>query len=104
MLRYAALNLLVMLFVSMIIYSRLRRRQLAYKRLAYVVLIVIGLTIIFDNIIILAGIVMYNPDHISGLKLYRLPIEDLNYGLVAAILMPIIWDSLASGKGSNRET
>ena len=47
---------------------------------------------------------MYNPEHISGLKLYRLPIEDLNYGLVAAILMPIIGDSLAPGEGGNRET
>ena len=49
------------------------------------------LTVIFDNAIIASGIVAYDPNNISGVKIGVAPIEDFAYSIALALLMPTIW-------------
>ncbi len=52
------------------------------------------LTAIFDNLIILSGIVAYDPNNISGVKIGVAPIEDFAYTIALSLLMPTIWQFL----------
>jgi lycopene cyclase domain-containing protein len=77
-------------FIALVaLYKGLKFR---YSRLLIIVVALLLVTIIFDNIIIIIGFVAYDPNHISGIILGRLPIEDLDYALVAATLVPLLWE------------
>jgi lycopene cyclase domain-containing protein len=65
---------------------RRRRSQLA------AVLALIALTLVFDNVIIAAGIVAYDPARNLGLKIGLAPIEDFAYAIWAAITIPWLWE------------
>lgn len=52
------------------------------------------LTLIFDNIIILLGIVGYDTDKILGIYLYKAPIEDFIYAILAVLLVPVLWNKI----------
>ena len=54
-----------------------------------------NLSFVFDNLIIWAGIVAYDPEKISGIKIGIAPIEDFSYTVVAVILVPTIFNLLA---------
>ena len=69
--------------------SGLRNIQLWPLLIAAGVLLL--MTLVFDNLIILADIVAYDPARISGWYLGRAPIEDFAYTLVAVLLIPVIW-------------
>lgn len=57
--------------------------------------IVVGiLTAIFDNAIIGFGLVDYDPEKISGIRLGVAPIEDFAYTLAGAVLVPLVWTAL----------
>lgn len=58
---------------------------------AIATVILLVLTIIFDNLMIAAGLMRYSPDEISGIMLGLVPIEDLSYPVAVAILMPALW-------------
>lgn len=92
MYRYALLNFAVMSLVAIAISLAWRKHALRGTRLITVVTIVLVFTIIFDHILVIAGFVDYDPAHITGLKIYGLPIEDLDYALVTAVLMPFLWE------------
>jgi hypothetical protein len=47
--------------------------------------VLVGLTLVFDNIMIAAGLFAYADAHISGLRIGLVPIEDLSYPLALAI-------------------
>ena len=49
------------------------------------------LTAIFDNLIVMAGIVTYNQESILGIKLGAAPIEDFFYSLAAVPLVASLW-------------
>ncbi len=49
------------------------------------------LTLVFDNLIIMAGIVEYSSDRISEIYLYRAPIEDFAYTIGMVLLIPLLW-------------
>jgi len=56
---------------------------------------VVGLlTAIFDNAIIGFGIVDYDSDKISGIRLGFAPIEDFAYTLAACVLVPAVFTLL----------
>jgi lycopene cyclase domain-containing protein len=61
-------------------------------------LILVVLTAIFDNVIIGLGIVAYDPHKILGLYIYKAPIEDFFYALLAVCLVPALWRYF-EGKG-----
>jgi lycopene cyclase domain-containing protein len=49
------------------------------------------LTTVFDNLIILAGIVGYDETKLMGVSIGVVPIEDFAYTVVAVLLVPAIW-------------
>lgn len=49
------------------------------------------LTAVFDNLIILAGIVDYDTTKLMGIYVGVVPIEDFAYTVVAVLLVPAIW-------------
>lgn len=66
--------------------------------------VLIGLTAIFDNVMIAVGLVGYSPSRISGAFVGIAPLEDFAYAVAAVILLPSLWMLLgtrrrASGDG-----
>ncbi len=52
---------------------------------------------VFDNVIILMGLVAYKTSTLSGIFIGVAPIEDFAYTLAAVALLPSLWDLMASG-------
>ncbi len=52
------------------------------------------LTAVFDNLIILAGIVDYDATKLMGIYVGVVPIEDFAYTVVAVLLVPAIWKAV----------
>jgi lycopene cyclase domain-containing protein len=67
-------------------------RRMAASTLAAAVLVV--LTAIFDNAMIAAGLVVYPPEHLSGISIGLAPIEDFSYSVCAAFLVPAVFSLL----------
>lgn len=63
--------------------------RMAASAIAAVVLVV--LTAVFDNAMIAAGLVVYPPEHLSGLTIGLAPIEDFSYSICAAFLAPAVY-------------
>lgn len=59
-----------------------------------VVLPMLVLTAVFDNLIILAGIVGYDETKLLGINIGVIPIEDFAYTVVAVLLVPAIWKAM----------
>lgn len=90
MMTYLWLNGGVMLAVAAAIYAAgcaLRPRLIWGIMAAMVVL-----TAVFDSVIVGLGIVAYDPAKIIGLTLGAAPLEDFAYCLVAAVLVPFLWE------------
>lgn len=67
------------------------RPKVRVKALLASILFLIALTIVFDNLIIAAHIVAYHTANISGLYIYKMPLEDLTYAVAACLLVPLLW-------------
>lgn len=89
MLRYALLNAAILGAVFVVVRSQYGR--LFTRRWLYVLGILLALTLVFDSLIILFGIVAYNPDYLLGIYLGRAPLEDFAYTVAAAMLIPFVW-------------
>ena len=59
-----------------------------------VLLPMLVLTAVFDNLIILAGIVAYDETKLLGINVGAVPIEDFAYTVVAVLLVPAIWKAM----------
>ena len=78
------------------IYWLIMRRYLPSRPLAKAAGVMLLLTLVFDNLIIATGIVDYDPEKISGIRLGVAPIEDFAYTLVALVLVPSLFNWLRS--------
>lgn len=86
---YVVLSLAVLAIVAAVTVPTLRR--LPARPILLTGLVLIALTAVFDNLIVGLGIVAYEPDKISGLRLLHAPIEDFAYSLGAIMLVPALW-------------
>ncbi len=59
------------------------------------------LTLIFDNLIIWAGIVGYDTSKILGIYAGVAPIEDFFYAVLAVIIVPVLWKQFGDKKKEN---
>ena len=59
-----------------------------------VLLPMLVLTAVFDNLIILSGIVDYDDTKLLGINIVAVPIEDFAYTVVAVLLVPAIWKAV----------
>ena len=78
------------------IYGFFMRNWLPLKPVIGAAILMLTLTLIFDNVIIGTGIVDYDPEKISGIRLGYAPIEDFAYTIVALILVPSLFNFLRS--------
>ncbi|WP_349897831.1 lycopene cyclase domain-containing protein [Parafrigoribacterium soli] len=53
--------------------------------------VVLVLTAVFDNVMISAGLVAYDPRVNSGLAIGSAPLEDFTYPLAGLMLLPALW-------------
>jgi len=60
--------------------------------------ILLVLTMLFDPVIIALGIVDYDPELIIGLRQFGAPVEDFFYSILAAVLIPAVWNLTAKGQ------
>ncbi len=74
------------------------RMHLNLRALGWATALVLLMTLVFDNLIILVGIVGYDEALISGIKLGIAPIEDFSYTLVGLVLIPLTWELLGKKK------
>ncbi len=91
---YLLLNLAFM--VPIVIYKIIMRRYLPLTEIAILTAVLLVMTAIFDNFIVGTGIVAYDPELISGVRIGYAPIEDFFYALAAVILIPSLWNWLRS--------
>ena len=90
----ALLNLLVLVVLAIVLVPRLR--GLRRGPLVWAAVIMVVLTVMFDNAMIGAALVEYSPDKILGVMVGLAPIEDFAYTLAAVLLMPVVWTTLAN--------
>ena len=76
------------------IYTFFMRKWLKLKPMTVAASVMLFLTLVFDNLIIASGIVDYDPEKISGIRLGVAPIEDFAYTLVALVLIPSVLNFL----------
>lgn len=96
MVTYLILNLI---FMTVTVCVLLGLKALHWnKTMTQILLLLIGLTVIFDSFIIIAGIVDYDPTKILGIKLGAAPIEDLLYAILAVVIIPSIWKKLEKSR------
>ncbi|MGC5627992.1 lycopene cyclase domain-containing protein [Georgenia sp. Z1344] len=61
------------------------------------------LTVVFDNLMVAAGLFDYDWDGLTGVRLGRIPVEDLAYPLGALVLLPGVWLLLAPRRDARRD-
>lgn len=66
-----------------------QRRQ--WQRLALTLTVLCALTIIFDNLMVAAGFVEYDPGNNVGIFLGLIPVEDLFYPVFVAFMATALW-------------
>lgn len=86
---YAALSLAVLLLVAAATVPTLRR--LPGRSLLGTALVLVALTLVFDNVMVGVGLVAYDDELILGLRVPVAPVEDLSYALAAVMLVPAVW-------------
>lgn len=89
MFKYSLLNLIFLIPVILFAYPNAKKNR---RATAYLLAILVGLTIIFDNLIIYAGIVSYTSANILGINIGYAPIEDFAYTVAAVLLLPALWE------------
>lgn len=87
---YLALNAI---FLGAVVIAGLwLRKKLPWRAITRATGVLIVLTAIFDNLIVGTGIVAYDENLISGIKIGFAPIEDFAYSLAAPLLIAIIME------------
>ncbi len=83
---------------AVLIVGLIIRKQLTWRAIARATGALLVLTAIFDNVIVGTGIVAYDENLISGIKIGFAPIEDFAYSLAAPLLISSI---MALSKGAS---
>ncbi len=86
---YGDMNLIFLAIAGIVTWIIKSRFQCFTAPLVMIPMLI--LTAVFDNLIILAGIVGYDETKILGINVGVVPIEDFAYTVVAVLLVPAIW-------------
>lgn len=91
MAKYLILNTVFIVLVLLVF----RIKPRIPKRVWWItLLIMLILTAIFDSLIVGFDIVGYNLNNISQIYIFKAPIEDFAYTILAVIIIPFIWGSI----------
>ena len=86
---YGDMNLIFLAIAGIVTWIIKSRFQCFTAPLVMIPMLI--LTAVFDNLIILAGIVGYDETKLLGINVGVVPIEDFAYTVVAVLLVPAIW-------------
>ncbi len=86
---YLVLNIVVIALVCAALWGALRRPDRPWIVMFLSLLL---LTLVFDNIMIALDFFSYAPDKILGLYVWLAPVEDFMYPVLAALLIPTLWN------------
>jgi len=89
------MNLIFLAVVLLVLRPRLRAPS---KKWILMFVALIAMTAVFDSLIIYFEIVGYDTSKILGLMIGYAPIEDFFYAILAAILVPVVWNKLGAKK------
>ena len=85
---YLQLNSYFVVPILFLYFAKFRTSRLCFDRMPVLLLMI--MTAVFDNIIVLTGIVSYDESKIAGIKILAAPIEDFAYTLVLVPLIVLI--------------
>ena len=85
---YLVMNLFFI--VPLFVIGLLMRKQLPWRAIIWATGALFVTTAVFDNLIIGTGIVAYDEELISGIKMGLAPIEDFSYSLAGPLLIAIL--------------
>ena len=88
---YLLVNLVFLAGVWVAFRMRFKKPTKA-NMIALVALLV--LTAVFDSLIVGFGIVGYDSEKILGLYIGNAPVEDFFYAILAALLIPALWERM----------
>lgn len=77
--------------------ARRRGRRIPLRPTLLTALVLLPVTVVFDNVMIAAGLFAYSDAAISGLRIGLAPLEDLAYPLAVVLLAPAVWALTARG-------
>ena len=86
---YLVMNLIFLVCIVVLFMQYIKKPNKAWWITVTILLI---LTAIFDSIIVWANIVGYDPAKILGIYIGFAPIEDFFYAILAALIIPILWN------------
>lgn len=92
---YLTLNLLFLVLALCALLLVPRNRWPAYL---VGLLPMLAITAVFDNLIVAAGVVAYDPSKISGLMIGVVPVEDFAYTIAAVLIVPSVWSAMTRRK------
>lgn len=76
--------------------ARRRGRPLPLVPTLVTGLVLVALTLVFDNLMIGVGLYGYPAEQLLGVRIGLVPLEDLSYPIATAALLPAVWH-LAGG-------
>ncbi|RQP11255.1 MAG: lycopene cyclase domain-containing protein [Microbacteriaceae bacterium] len=76
--------------------ARRRGRPLPVMPTLVTGLVLVVLTLVFDNLMIGVGLYGYPAEQLLGVRIGLVPLEDLSYPIATAALLPAVWH-LAGG-------
>lgn len=94
---YSIINSVFLLAAAVLLVLGLRlrgARRMSRAALLITAVLMIILTIVFDNLMIAVGFVVYGAEQASGLMIGRMPVEDLAYTVFAVAALPALWELL----------
>jgi lycopene cyclase domain-containing protein len=92
---YTLLNAVFLAVVALVaVAALLARRAPRWRVVGLTALAVVVISVVFDNLMIGVGLVAYDEERISGIRLGIAPIEDFAYSIAAAVLLPSLWTLL----------
>lgn len=68
------------------------------RAVAWTFAVLTVMTIVFDNLMIAAGLFEFADEHLVGLRFGRAPVEDLGYPLAVVLLLPALWHLLGRSR------
>ena len=85
---YLILSIVFIAFVVLLLGKRFTKPT---KNWWITFVILLTLTLIFDNLAIWLGMFSYNLERILGIYIGHAPVEDFFYVLLACIIVPLLW-------------
>lgn len=99
MLTYSFLDIGMLAILALAIVFAARKFHISFRRYWILPLIIlIILTLIFDNVILAFHIVDYSQAHILGIFIGKAPIEDFAYPIAAVFITRLIWQLMERKK------